>query len=143
MDLKKWIIPNIFVVCVLAVAALSLLRGTISAGDSVRGLLIAAGVSLFIILPQRFGAGDKTIALGDVKLCLAVALWLGWILSVYVFFMASLLALGVWLISGLKEGFSSQRRVPFGPFVALSTLVFGIGRMVDPQFVTHLLTLRY
>ena len=143
MDLKKWIIPNEFVVYIIAIGVFSLTAGSINLYSSLLGLALAAVVSLFIVLPQRFGSGDQTLALGDVKLCLAVALWLGWILSAYVFFIASLLAFITWIFTGVFKGFSAQRRVPFGPFVALSTMIFGIGRVLDPQFVTHLLTLRF
>ncbi|MCF7825530.1 MAG: A24 family peptidase [Candidatus Marinimicrobia bacterium] len=143
MDLKKWIIPNVFILYILAVALLAMVVGTVSIAHALSGLLVASVVSLFIILPQKFGSGDKTLALGDVKLCLAVALWLGWILSAYVFFLASVLAILTWMLSGFFKGFSARRRVPFGPFVALSTMIFGIGRVLDPQFVTHLLTYRF
>jgi general secretion pathway protein O len=143
MDLKKWIIPNEFVVYIVAIGVFSITAGTLNLYNSLLGLALAVVVSLFIVLPQRFGSGDQTLALGDVKLCLAVALWLGWILSAYVFFIASLLAFITWIFAGVFKGFSAQRRVPFGPFVALSTMIFGIGRVLDPQFVTHLLTLRF
>ncbi len=143
MDLKKWIIPNAFIVYIIAIGVFGIMRGTVSIGHSLIGLGVAAVVSLFIVLPQRYGIEDKTLALGDVKLCLAVALWLGWILSAYVFFLASLLAFLTWVFVGFFKGFSTQRRVPFGPFVALSTMIFGIGRVLDPQFVTYLLTFRF
>jgi len=143
MDLKKWIIPNEFVVYIFIMGVLGITANTVDLNNSLLGLALASVVSLFIILPQRFGSGDQTLALGDVKLCLAVALWLGWILSAYVFFLASVLAFITWIISIIFSGFSVQRRVPFGPFVALSTMIFGIGRVLDPQFVTHLLTLRF
>ena len=104
---------------------------------------MAAIVSLFLVIPQRLGSGDKTLALGDVKLCLVVGLWLGWVLAIYVFFVASLLASLFWIITGVFKGFSIQRRLQFGPFVALSTMLFGIGQAVDPHFVTHLLTFRF
>ncbi len=143
LDMEKWIIPNRFVVLILVVAALGLISGYVHPLHSLIGLGVALVVSLFIILPQKYGGTDNTIALGDVKLCLAAALWLGWVLSVYVFFLASLLAVLAWGISGFFKGFSTQRRLQFGPFVALSTLIFGIGRVVDPQFVTHLLTFRF
>ena len=143
MDLKKWIIPNEFVVYIIAIGVFGLTTNIVTLSDSLLGLALASMVSLLIVLPQRFGSGDQTLALGDVKLCLAVALWLGWILSAYVFFLASVLAFITWVFSILFKGFSPQRRVPFGPFVALSTMIFGIGRVLDPQFLTHLLTLRF
>ncbi len=143
MDLKKWIIPNEFVIIIFAMGVLGIVTETLDLNISLLGLVLAAVVSLLIVLPQRFGGGDQTLALGDVKLCLVVALWLGWILSAYVFFVASLMAFITWIFTGIFRGFSVRRRIPFGPFVALSTMIFGIGRVVDPQFVTHLLTFRF
>ena len=142
-DLKKWIIPNAFVLFVLLVVLIGWVTDYFNLYFSGTGLIVGAVVSLFIILPQRFGGGDKTIALGDVKLVLALSLWLGWVLSIYVFFLASILGFAYWVFSGFFRGFSTERRVPFGPFVALSTMIFGIGRVLDPQFVTHLLTFRF
>ncbi len=143
MDMKKWIIPNLFVLLIIIAGVLGVASGTVSLLHSIIGLGVATVVALFIVIPQKLGAGDNTLALGDVKLCLAVALWLGWILSTYVFFLASLFAFFAWVITGFFNGFSVQRRLQFGPFVALATLIFGIGRVLDPQFVTHLLTFRF
>lgn len=143
LDLKQWIIPNVFVVYVLLAVILGVSSGSATLQQALPGLIVGAVVSLLIILPQRFGSGERIVALGDVKLVLAVSLWLGWVLSIYVFFLSSLLALGYWVASGLISGFSVHRRVPFGPFVALSTMIFGIGRVLDPEFVTHLLTFRF
>lgn len=143
MDLKKWIIPNAFVVYVLIAVLLGLISGSTSVQFAAFGLVVGAIVSVFIILPQKFGGGEGIVALGDVKLVLALSLWLGWVLSIYVFFLASFLGFAYWVFSGFFRGFSTERRVPFGPFVALSTMIFGIGRVLDPQFVTHLLTFRF
>jgi len=143
VDLKKWIIPNYFVLIILFVGLIAIILKDGNLSNAVSGLGVAIGVSLLLVIPQRFGSGDKSLALGDVKLCLAVGLWLGWVLAIYAFFIASLLASLSWIISGLFNGYSIQRRLQFGPFVALSTLLFGIGRAVDPNFVTHLLTFRF
>ena len=143
MDVTKWIIPNAFVLVILAAAILALFSGTVDPTQSFFGMGVAMAISLLIILPQKFGKGDGIIALGDVKLVLVVALYLGWILSVYVFFLASFLAFLTWIISGFSKGFSIKRKLQFGPFVALSTMIFGIGKSLDPQFVTHLLTFRF
>ena len=143
VDYHKWIIPNYFVLIILFVGFIAMVSGDGSLKHALSGMGVAAIVSLFLVLPQRFGTTSKTLALGDVKLCLAVGLWLGWVLAIYVFFSASLLATFIWIISGPTQGFSTQRRLQFGPFVALSTMLFGIGRAVDPQFVTHLLTFRF
>jgi len=143
VDIKKWIIPNYFVLIIVFVALIAIVLKNGNLLNALSGLGVATVVSLLLVIPQRFGSGDKSLALGDVKLCLAVGLWLGWVLAIYAFFVASLLASLIWIISGLFQGYSIQRRLQFGPFVALSTLLFGIGRAVDPQFVTHLLTFRF
>ena len=141
VDLAKWIIPNIFVLVIFLVGILGISFGHISILNSLQGMGVALIVSSFILLPQFINKSEY--ALGDVKLSLAVALWLGWILSVYVFFLASILATLTWLFMGIFKGYSNKRSLQFGPFVALSTLIFGIGRLVDPQLITHLLTFRF
>ena len=143
MDLRRWVIPNQFLAYLLFASLVGILFGPQEFRQSLMGLLVAGFVSLLIILPQRFGEDDGTLSLGDVKLCFVVALWLGWILVTYTLLLATILALISWLISGLVKGFSTKRRVPFGPFVALSTMIFGMGRLMDPQFVSHLLTFRF
>ncbi len=143
VDLKKWIIPNYFVLIILIVSLIPIISGVGNLVNALSGLGVAAIVSLFLVIPQRLGSGDKTLALGDVKLCLVVGLWLGWVLAIYVFFVASLLASLFWIITGVFKGFSIQRRLQFGPFVALSTMLFGIGQAVDSHFITHLLTFRF
>jgi len=143
MDLKKWMIPNIFVLTILLASALGLIAGNLNLLHNLAGLIVGAIVSALMILPQRFGSGERLVPMGDVKLVLALSIWLGWVLSVYAFFLASLLASLVWLVLGLFRGFSIHRRVPFGPFVALASMIFGMARMLDPHFVTHLLSFRF
>lgn len=143
MDLRRLIIPNQFLGYLLFASLLGMLFGPQDLWQSLMGLAVAGFVSLLIILPQRYGAGDGTLSLGDVKLCFVVALWLGWILVTYTLLLATILALLSWLMSGVVKGFSTRRRIPFGPFVALSTMIFGMGHLMDPQFVSHLLTFRF
>jgi len=143
MDLRKWVIPNIFVLTILLASVLGLIAGNLNLLHSLAGLIVGAVVSVLMILPQRYGSGERLIPMGDVKLVLALSIWLGWVLSVYAFFLASLLASLVWLVLGLFRGFSIHRRVPFGPFVALASMIFGMARMLDPHFVTHLLSFRF
>ncbi len=143
LDITKWIIPNIFVLVIVMTALIAIVGGDLSLIHSLGGLGVALIVSGLMLLPQLISKPESGYAFGDVKMSLAVALWLGWILSVYVFFLASILAFITWIIMGFFQGFSARRPLQFGPFVALSTMVFGIGRAMDPQFITHLLTFKF
>lgn len=143
VDYSKWRIPNLFVMIILFVAAVGIASGLVSLDQSVKGIGVALVTSFFLVFPQKLINPEMDYAWGDVKLCFAVALWLGWILSIYVFFIASLGAAIVWLLSGIKTGYSVKRPLQFGPFVALATIVFGVGRIIHPQFVTDLITFRF
>ncbi|NQV16802.1 prepilin peptidase [bacterium] len=143
VDFSKWRIPNLFVMIILLVAVVGIASGIVSLDHSLKGIGVALVTSILLVIPQKLVNPELDYAWGDVKLCFAVALWLGWILSIYVFFLASLGAVLVWVFSGLKAGYSANRPLQFGPFVALSTMIFGIGRVLHPQFITDLLTFRF
>jgi len=143
MDFKQWIIPNRFIVWILVVDGIGLVSGTLAWQQSLLGLGIGLAVTLMLLLPQLQTGATKGAALGDVKLVLVITIWLGWILAVYALFIATLLAFISWLVLGVLKGFDIKRSLQFGPFVALSTLIFGIAKVMDPQFVTHLLSYRF
>ena len=141
-DMKYWLIPNGYVLIILFLALMEIVSGTMQLENAIKGMGVGLAVGLLLILPQLQDKGDGGPALGDVKLVLALGLWLGWILAIYVFFLASILALLWWLIEGFRSGLSTKRRLAFGPFVALWALVMGLGKLLDPQFVVHLMSFR-
>jgi leader peptidase (prepilin peptidase)/N-methyltransferase len=143
IDLKAWLIPNFFLLVILMLMVFELLMGSISFPNAIQGLGVGMIVSLFLLTPQYLDKSYGELALGDVKLALVLGLWMGWVLSIYVFFLASVLAFLWWMFSGVIQGFSAKRRLAFGPFVALWAAILGLGKMLDPQFVTHLMSFRF
>lgn len=92
------------------------------------GVLLGAGLPAAIAFAYRLIRGRSGFGMGDVKLLGALGIFLGpYVLLA--FFMASLLgALGGAILGRGRE--LSQRRIPFGPWLALGgviTAVFGPG----------------
>ncbi len=140
VDHRHWIIPDLLVGAFAVFAVGVSISGGMplkyaAAGTGIMGLLLLFNLSLYWVLSHRLGLGW-----GDIKLILVAGFWLGPILSVFMLFLAALLAVIFWLISGRKLGFTRKRPLQFGPFLASSTLLFGLARLFDPELIRHLLT---
>ncbi len=143
IDLKYWLIPNRLLLLIVAAA---LLDASGHWHSSWQQLGTAVGIFIYfglIMLIQKFYLKSKGLGMGDLKFAMVVGLWLGPVLSVYSLFAATVLALLYWLVYGLHSGIKMDRRIQFGPFIALSGLIMGIGRALDPHFVTTILTWKF
>ena len=127
IDLEHFIVPD-RITAPLTVASLALLGvATIAEGDGWRfGRTLLGGVTFFAFLLVLNLAYPKGMGMGDVKLSFSLGLFLGWLGWGQVFlggFLAFLLGavVGVGLIlTGLK---GRKDVVPFGPFLALGTML--------------------
>ncbi|WP_459835429.1 prepilin peptidase [Halanaerobaculum tunisiense] len=117
IDLQEMIIPNQITYGGLILGLVSSIYGNyISIIESLLGLLIPAGLLLVIALLGKMG-------LGDVKLVAMIGTFLGVRDTLLVIFCGSVVGsiIGLILIGlGNKRGTS---KVPFGPFIALGTIV--------------------
>lgn len=130
IDLERQIIPNRVIYPAIplgmaAMAAVSLVRGDASiflrslAGLAIGGLPLAL---LALLIPQGMG-------MGDAKLAAFTGIFLGYhqfTAFFFAFLTGSLLGLGM-ILAGRKD---RKSRVPFGPFLAIGSLValfFGEG----------------
>jgi prepilin signal peptidase PulO-like enzyme (type II secretory pathway) len=82
------------------------------------------------------GFGKEAMGLGDVHILAAVGAVCGWITPSLVFFAAPMIAL-LWAMHLLASG--KQRELPYGPWLAVSTLVIilfydGIMELLAPSF---------
>ncbi len=84
------------------------------------GALAGAGVSLGIALAYSTLRGTQGFGMGDVKLLGAIGIYLGPYVLMVLFF-ASLMG-AVWGVAS-RQVESLRSRMPFGPFIALATLV--------------------
>ncbi len=124
-DCRRYIIPNELTA---AAAALALLRAGTAGPDpdcyavlwaAVRGAAIAISL-LALMLGYRRWRGRDGLGLGDIKLAIVAGAWLGWVAIFAVIELATLSALGAYIVSGYlkKRPLRTTAFLPFGLFLA-------------------------
>lgn len=125
IDSRRYIIPNKLVA---AAAALGLLRAGLVGPDAglsavawagCRGAAAAIPFLVLMILYRRWRKRDG-LGLGDVKLAAVAGTWLGWVTIFAVIELATLSALGAYLIAGWlrRRPMRATAFLPFGLFLA-------------------------
>ena len=125
IDSRRYIIPNELTG---AAFALALLRaGTVGPDADWLGVvwaaLRAAAVTvpfLALMLGYRGWRGRDGLGLGDIKLAAVAGAWLGWATIFAVIELATLSALGAYIVNGylLKRPLKATAFLPFGLFLA-------------------------
>ncbi|MGQ0629339.1 MAG: prepilin peptidase [Phycisphaerales bacterium] len=104
------------------------------------GYLIGGGVVWLVRIGGSLGFGREALGLGDVHLMAAVGACLGWADAVLAFFGAAFVGLA-WTLVGLAAGGRLRRTMPYGPYLAIATLLVllckplieaGLNRLVPP-----------
>jgi leader peptidase (prepilin peptidase)/N-methyltransferase len=124
-DNRRYIIPNELTA---AAAALALLRaGTVGPDADWHGVLWAALRAAAISVPflalmigYRRWRGRDGLGLGDIKLAAVAGAWLGWATIFAVIELATLSALGAYIVNGYfrKRPLKATAFLPFGLFLA-------------------------
>jgi leader peptidase (prepilin peptidase)/N-methyltransferase len=102
------------------------------------GYLIGGGVVWAVRIAGSVGFGREAMGLGDVHLMAAVGACLGWIDAVVAFFAAAFVGLG-WVILGGIFGGSLRRAMPYGPYLAVATILVLLGKPVVETGLSFLL----
>jgi len=125
IDLKHQLIPDVITLPGIAAGLIfSLLSKSPSFVDSVIGLISGGGLFYLVAL-----AGDKifkkeSMGGGDIKLAAMLGAFLGWQKILLVFFLASFLGALVGIIFLiLSPKLRANRLIPFGPFLAIATVI--------------------
>lgn len=124
IDLNKQIIPDVISLPGIGVGLiLSFFVPYISFINSALGVLVGGGIILAIGLAGSVIFKKEAMGGGDVKLAAMIGAFLGWkytIISLFLgFFLGALV--GIFLI--LSKIKSKEDMVPFGPFIALGSLI--------------------
>jgi leader peptidase (prepilin peptidase) / N-methyltransferase len=125
IDFRRYIIPNELTA---AAFALALLRaGTVGPDADWLGVVWAALRAVAITVPfltlmlgYRRWRGRDGLGLGDIKLAAVAGAWLGWATIFAVIELATLSALGAYIVNGylLKRPLKATAFLPFGLFLA-------------------------
>ncbi len=102
------------------------------------GYLVGGGVVWCVRVLGSLGFGKEAMGLGDVHLMAAVGACLGWVDSVLAFFGAAFVGLAWWVL-GLVLGGKARRAMPYGPYLAVSTLLVVAMRPLIERWLGSLL----
>ncbi len=116
---------------VLAPLWLTVLSGVIL------GYLIGGGVVWFVRIAGSIAFGREAMGMGDVHLMAGVGACLGWIDATLGFFGAAFVGLG-WAILGRVAGGKFKRMLPYGPFLAVSTVLIVLGKPLVEVLISRL-----
>ena len=125
IDLYHMIIPDILVGLGLITGITAIFLGVIDIGwkDAFIGALFFGGFLYVVGLVGKILFKKEAMGMGDVKLGIMMGFFLGWkmsIMSLYVsFLVASFVGLATLVAGKLKKG----DRIPFGPFLAIGTIL--------------------
>jgi leader peptidase (prepilin peptidase) / N-methyltransferase len=117
IDIEHQIIPDVIT---LPGIVLGLAVGTYSIGyiDSMLGFFIGGGLFYLLAVLSNGGMGG-----GDIKYIAAAGAWLGWQKVLLVIFTGALLGSIVGLFQIAMQNKSRKSLIPFGPFLAVGTMI--------------------
>lgn len=143
-DLRWFLLPNIVMFPLIAVAAMYAIISIIQAPDTVSAvfsLVVSIAILSGLYLLLWVTSKGKWIGFGDVKLGLVLALFLGdWRLAFVALFVANFIGC-LLVIPGLVTGrLSRSTRVPFGPLLIVGGVVAMLaGQPIIDWYVSILL----
>jgi leader peptidase (prepilin peptidase)/N-methyltransferase len=101
------------------------------------GYLIGGGLVWAVRILGSLGFGREAMGLGDVHLMAAVGACVGWIDSTLAFFGAAFVGLAWAGLSALSGG-KLTRMMPYGPFLAVATVLVMLGKPLIEQGLSAL-----
>jgi leader peptidase (prepilin peptidase) / N-methyltransferase len=126
IDLHYKIIPDVLSLPGIAVGfAFSLLPSSpLSWTDSLIGIACGGGFLFLVAIAFEKITGREGMGMGDVKMLAMIGAWMGWRPLLFIILLSSLAGS---LIGGAMLVLSRQgarARIPFGPFLAIGTLLY-------------------
>lgn len=102
------------------------------------GYLIGGGAIWAVRILGSLAFGKEAMGLGDVHLMAAVGACLGWIDSAFGFLGATFVGLGWWLVGLVFKG-AGKRHMPFGPYLAVATVLITFCKPLLEQLLGRLM----
>ncbi|MDH4222546.1 MAG: prepilin peptidase [candidate division Zixibacteria bacterium] len=140
IDLKFRIIPDIITLPgMMAGLGFSLLTNSPAFLQALIGLLTGGGVLYLIAIIGDKVFKKESMGGGDIKLAAMLGAFLGWQKVLLVFFLASFIgAISGIIILLFSKSLREKRLIPFGPFLAIATL---LAVFFGPQLIKSYLNL--
>ena len=125
IDLYHMIIPDILVGLGLITGITAILLGVIDIGwkDAFIGALFFGGFLYAVALVGKIIFKKEAMGMGDVKLGIMMGLFLGWKMSIMSLYVSFLVASFVGLVTIVTGQLKKGDRIPFGPFLAIGTIL--------------------
>ena len=125
IDLYHQIIPDVISLpgILLGVVASLFLPG-LSWQDSLIGILVGGGIFYAIALGYYLVTKRQGMGGGDIKLLAMIGAFQGWQAVPFVIFASSLLGTLIGLGAMVKQKKGGQTRIPYGPFLAVASLLY-------------------
>lgn len=125
IDLDHQIIPDsISIPGIFAGIGASFFIPLLSWHESVIGIVIGGGFLFLVALGYKWITGREGMGGGDVKLLAMLGAWLGWKAIPFILLSSSLIGVVIGGGIGLLNRTGLRSRIPFGPFLALSALIY-------------------
>lgn len=113
-----------------AVAARQLPLWAVALGGSLMGYLIGGAVVWGVRIFGSLAFGKEAMGMGDVHLMAAVGACLGWIDATIAFFLAAFVGIYWVIASAARSGGRVERAMPYGPYLAVATMLVVLGKPV-------------
>lgn len=127
IDYKLKIIPNRLNLTIFEVGLVfTFIEGIVNiniAIDMLLGMVVGAGIFLFITLVGGLIAGKEAMGFGDVKLMGALGLFFGWRTIIIISLIAFLVGAIIGVILVLCRRKKGEEYIPFGPFIVIATII--------------------
>ena len=89
----------------------------------VYGMLIGLSYLLFIFVITWIITKKQPIGLGDIQLIIILGLWGGPLKILMTIFLAACFGITYWIILTMINGYTKNRKLPFGTFLSLSSII--------------------
>ncbi len=125
IDIYLQIIPDVISLPGIILGLLfAFISPTLTWQSSIIGILAGGGVLYAIALIYFLWRKVDGMGGGDIKLLAMIGAFLGWQALPFVIFASSLSGTFVGLLAMIKQKKGGQTRIPFGPFLSISALLY-------------------
>lgn len=125
IDLHHQIIPDVISIPGVFIGfAGSFVNDVVTWQQSGLGVLLGGGILYAIAASYFLLTGREGMGGGDIKLLGMIGGFMGWQSLLFVVFFSSLTGSVVGLFAMIKGGKGGKTRIPYGPFLAVASLVF-------------------